>query len=43
MDVEMTITDAGLDVGLFCPEEMLSLDQAEEALGELKRVLEQVC
>jgi hypothetical protein len=36
----MTVTDGKLDVGLFCPESMLSLQQAEEALTEFKALLE---
>ena len=36
----MTVTDGTLDVGLFCPEVMLSLEDAEGALQELRGMLE---
>ena len=38
----MTVTDGKLDVGLFSPEDMVSLPQAEKALEELKRMLEKL-
>ena len=40
VDVEMAITPGGLDVGLFCPEAMLGLEEAEKVSGELGSVLE---
>jgi hypothetical protein len=42
IDIEMTVTDGKLDVGLFCPESMVSLERAEEALTEFKALLEKV-
>jgi hypothetical protein len=42
IDIEMTVTDGGLDIGLFCPESMVSLEQGEEALTEFKALLEKV-
>ena len=42
VDIEMTITDGKLDVGLFCPEDMIDLEQANEALEEFRRVLEKL-
>ena len=42
LDIEMAVTGGKLDVGLFCPESMVSLPQAEEALAEFKALLEKV-
>ena len=43
VDIEMTVTkDGNLDVGLFCPETMLSLPDAEKALEEFKGLLQRV-
>lgn len=40
LDVEIAITKEGkLDVGLFCPEAMLSLSQASEVIEELSEIL----
>lgn len=38
----MTIKDGKLDVGLFCPEAMLGLEDAEGALEELREILEKL-
>lgn len=40
LDIEMTVTDGKLDVGLFCPASMISLQEAEDALAEFKALLE---
>lgn len=40
VDIEMTVTDGKLDVGLFAPGEMLSLEEADAAIGQLKELLE---
>lgn len=42
LDIEMTVTGGKLDVGLFCPESMVSLEHAKEALAEFKALLEKV-
>ena len=42
IDIEMTVADGKLGVGIFCPEEMLGLEKAEEALQELKSTLEKL-
>ncbi|KAK3699962.1 hypothetical protein LTR37_016206 [Vermiconidia calcicola] len=43
LDIEMTVTNDGkLDVGLFCPEELLGLQRAGEALQEMVAMLEKV-
>jgi hypothetical protein len=40
VDLEATITPSGaMNVGLFCPTSMLSLQQAEDALEALRREL----
>ena len=40
LDLEATISPSGtLDVGIFCPEEMLGLEEAEGVLEELRRKL----
>lgn len=36
----MTVTEDRLDVGLFSPEAMLGLEDAEEALKQLKQMLD---
>lgn len=40
VDIEMTVTEDRLDVGLFSPEAMLGLEDAEEALKQLKQMLD---
>ncbi|KAF2859917.1 peptide synthetase [Piedraia hortae CBS 480.64] len=41
VDVEFAINKhGGLDVGLFCPEEMVGLERGIEAVDELRRVLQ---
>ncbi|KAF2764184.1 peptide synthetase [Teratosphaeria nubilosa] len=40
VDIEATIADGRLDLGLFCPEKMLGLEQAEKMVAELIRSLE---
>lgn len=37
----MTVTDNDLAVGLFGPESMVNLDQAERALTEFKALMEE--
>ena len=40
VDLEVTITPSGaMNVGLFCPTSMISLQQAEDALGGLRAEL----
>ncbi|KAK3067711.1 hypothetical protein LTR53_015254 [Teratosphaeriaceae sp. CCFEE 6253] len=41
IDLEATVSAGALDVGLFCPEEMLGLEQSEDVLVELRRMLEE--
>ena len=38
----MTINDGKLDVGLFCPQAMLGLEYAEEALKGLGEMLQKL-
>lgn len=42
VDVEMTVADGKLDVGFFAPMDMVSLEEADGAIAELKEVLEGV-
>lgn len=42
VDLEMTVTEGKLDVGLFAPADMLSLEEANGALVELQELLEVV-
>ncbi|KAI7219379.1 peptide synthetase [Hortaea werneckii] len=40
LDLEAALSPSGtLDVGIFCPEEMLGLEEAEGVLEQLKRIL----
>lgn len=40
IDIEATLRNNALDVGIFAPEDMLSLNAAEGMMRELKRELE---
>ncbi|KAK5137565.1 hypothetical protein LTR08_008545 [Meristemomyces frigidus] len=40
LDLEAIVADGVLGVGLFCPEEMLGLAEAEAVVGELKALFE---
>ena len=42
IDIEMTITNGQLGVGWFCPEKMVDLPAAEQAMEELKNMLEKL-
>ena len=42
VDIEMTMTEGKLDVGLFAPVEMVSLQEADGVLTGLKEALEKV-
>jgi ferricrocin synthase len=42
MDIELTITNGRLDVGLFCPEAMLDLTEAEDVVMEMVKELKQL-
>lgn len=39
LDIEVTVANGTLDMGLFCPESMLSLDNAENVFANLKAQL----
>jgi len=36
------VANGALDVGLFCPKEMLGLQEAENVIAELKGLLEKL-
>ncbi|KAK5169885.1 uncharacterized protein LTR77_005863 [Saxophila tyrrhenica] len=40
LDLEMAVVDGKLDFGLFCPESMVSLSQADEVMEEFRALLE---
>lgn len=40
LDIEVTVRNGALDVGLFAPEEMLSLDEGEGLVEEMRREME---
>ncbi|KAK4570179.1 hypothetical protein LTR86_002259 [Recurvomyces mirabilis] len=42
LDVEATVTNGRLNVGLFCPEEMLGLQEAQNVMVELQGLLEKL-
>lgn len=42
LDLEATVVNGALDVGLFCPEEMLGLSRAEEVVEEIGGLLEKL-
>lgn len=42
LDIEARITAGALDIGLFCPEEMLGLESAKGLMEALKALLEDV-
>lgn len=39
LDIEATIRDGALDVGIFAPEEMLVLGEADSLVGRMKEAL----
>ena len=42
LDVEAVVADGSLDVGVFCPVEMLGLEDAEKIIAELSRSFEEL-
>ncbi|KAK3679486.1 NRPS [Recurvomyces mirabilis] len=42
LDLEATVTNGRLDLGLFCPEEMLGLQEAQDVMVELECLLEKL-
>ena len=44
LDIEATVSADGsaLDVGVFCPQEMLGLQEAEHITAELKEAFEKL-
>ena len=40
VDIEVTVANGKLDLGLFAPEDMLSLQKAEEVVAKLKEHFE---
>lgn len=40
--MEATVADNALDIGLFCPEDVVRLESAEGAVKKLGRILEQI-
>lgn len=42
LDLEATVADGSLDLGLFCPEAMLGLEAAEEVVDEMRVIFEKL-
>lgn len=42
IDVEATIRNGALDIGIFAPTEMMSLQDGEELARDLKKQLEEL-
>jgi ferricrocin synthase len=40
LDIEATIRDGHLDIGAFCPEELLSLENVEKLIHDIREILE---
>lgn len=40
MDIEASVTNDKLGIGLFCNEEMLGLQQAQDGIAEIGSLLE---
>ena len=40
MDVELAVANGELDIGLFCPEDMMGLQQAESVVRKMSNELQ---
>ena len=42
LDIEASIRDGHLDIGVFCPEEFLGLDDAEKLISDIRETLKSI-